>query len=550
MIKRSLLASSITLAMMQTATAAPLAPIDARGMGMGGTGVASAKLAHAPQYNPALLSTAHEDDDFAIVLPQLGVVVADENEVVDGFDSLVNDEYTQSNGQSRTIIEHFEDISDELNSILSTGPNPIDTQLNNFQTLLDNVPGAGGNDSTTSAQLVNATNQLTTSTGALTGQTQELEDTTLDLTSDLNSLSGKALRGTLGVNGAVAIPSKKFAAAISVGGSAYFSGRMFFTNNDTSLLNGYAEGINAYANAVNDYTQASSTLASATAALESCSGPADCTAKANAVSIAADAADAELTELQDFSYEKDGKTILDTDPGTGEITLDDDLNSNVQIIAVAITELGLTFSRNFDIKGHDIAIGITPKLQQIKTFSYVASVNDEEIDEDAITDTEQDFSDFNIDAGVAYQFGDSKQWQAGVVAKNLLSNEYEAVSNTNATLGEAVKTTISLDTQFRAGVSHTTDWTVVAVDLDLMENDPVAFEAPTQYASIGAEFDLFDTLQLRAGYRNNLSESDASVVSVGLGVSPFGVHFDLAAMANPSDPKKEAGVAMEFGFYF
>jgi hypothetical protein len=83
-----------------------------------------------------------------------------------------------------------------------------------------------------------------------------------------------------------------------------------------------------------------------------------------------------------------------------------------------------------------------------------------------------------------------------------------------------------------------------------MENDPVAFEKPTQYASIGAELDVYDTLQLRLGYRTNLSVSDSAVASVGLGFSPFGVHLDIAAMANPSDPEKEAGAALELGFYF
>jgi hypothetical protein len=138
----------------------------------------------------------------------------------------------------------------------------------------------------------------------------------------------------------------------------------------------------------------------------------------------------------------------------------------------------------------------------------------------------------------------------GLVAKNLISKEYETESNPNTATGLTTKTTVSLDTQFRAGISHSTEWTVVAVDLDLMENDPVAFEKPTQYASVGAEFDLFDTLQLRAGYRTNLSMSDASVVSAGIGLSPFGLHLDIAAMANPSDPKKEAGAALELGFYF
>ncbi|OYW79902.1 MAG: hypothetical protein B7Z26_07315, partial [Asticcacaulis sp. 32-58-5] len=109
---------------------------------------------------------------------------------------------------------------------------------------------------------------------------------------------------------------------------------------------------------------------------------------------------------------------------------------------------------------------------------------------------------------------------------------------------------VELNPQFRAGVAYNGDWTSIALDVDLVENDPVAFENATQYASLGVELDVFSFLQLRAGYRTNMSASDANVASVGLGLSPFGVHLDIAAMANPSKPEKEAGVAMELGFYF
>ncbi|MEK9711486.1 MAG: hypothetical protein VW258_02865, partial [Thalassolituus sp.] len=66
---------------------------------------------------------------------------------------------------------------------------------------------------------------------------------------------------------------------------------------------------------------------------------------------------------------------------------------------------------------------------------------------------------------------------------------------------------------------------------------------------IGGELDAFGWAQLRAGYRTNLA-GDNNVVSLGAGVSPFGVHLDLALMADIAKPEKEFGAAMEFGFYF
>jgi hypothetical protein len=553
MIKRSLLATSIAMALVQQAAATPLLPMDARGLAMGSTGVASAKLAHAPQYNPALLSTANEEDDFAIIFPQIGVVVADEDKLVESFDDIAKKDYKTT---QEPIIDHFETILTNLDNILTQGSNSVESQINNLEGLLPSGIDPS-NPSFDVTALKAAAANLDTSISNVQTQTVDLTQTTFDLTSELDNLSGSPLSGSLGINGAIAIPSKTFAAAVSVSGSAYFSGRMFFTADDQALLNDYAGAVNEYAGEVKDYTAATSLLADTidnanTACTANPASP-QCTALVTQVDAQIVTTDKELNDLNTFTKSSGNTVIIGTDTnGNLVIAEDPELTSSVQIVAVAITEIGLTLSREFSIAGENIAIGITPKLQTIKTFNFVASVEDEEIDSDDIKDTEQDFSAFNIDVGAAYQFGQDKQWQAGLVAKNLLSKEYETKSNAYGPTGntQVAKTKVSLDTQFRAGISHTTEWTVVAIDLDLMENDPVAFESATQYASIGAEFDLFDTLQLRAGYRTNLSASDSSVASLGFGLSPFGVHFDLAVMANPSDPEKEAGAAMEFGFYF
>lgn len=517
MIKRSLLATSIAMALVQQAAATPLLPMDARGLAMGSTGVASAKLAHAPQYNPALLSTANDEDDFAIIIPQIGVVVADEDKLVESFDDLAKEDYKTT---QEPIIDHFDTILTNLDNILTNGPNSVEQQISNLDGLL---PSSSIDPLTFDvAALQSASAALDTSIGNVQTQTVDLTQTTFDLTSELDNLSGSPLRGSLGINAAIAIPSKTFAAAVSVSGSAYFSGRMFFTADDQALLNDYAGAINDYAGEVKDYTAATNVLATSidNANTECTANPGSpqCIALGTQVDAQLTTTNEELDDLNSFSRSSGSTVIIGTDTnGNLVIAEDPDLTSNVQVIAVGITEIGLTLSRNFNIQGHDIAIGITPKLQTIKTYNYVASVEDEDIEEKDVTNTEQNFSDFNIDVGAAYQFGSDKQWQAGVVAKNLLSKEYKTESNAYGPTGNTQTSTtkVSLDTQLRAGISHTTDWTVVAVDLDLMENDPVAFESATQYASIGAEFDLFDTLQLRAGYRTNLSASDASVASIG-----------------------------------
>jgi hypothetical protein len=545
MFKRSLLTSSIALAaltLVQQASAAPLLPMDARGLAMGSTGVASAKLAHAPQYNPALLSTANDEDDFAIIFPQFGVVVADEDEFISTAQGLTDDDYKNFD---ESLIDHFTTITENLTTELDT----LEADISALVLPTDlKVLSAGDIDN-----LKTQTASLQASLEGFSTNTLDLKETTFDLTSEFGKLSASGLRVNAGINAAIAIPSKTFGAAISLTNNVLVSGRTVFTEGDQKLINAYAEGVNEYANLTTEYVTANNELIRSIEAFNS--DPS--LANENVLTANEQAVDNKKIELDSYTKKvnegtANEKSIISVNAGNINVDEDPELTSLVHVVAIAISELGLTLSRNFNIAGEDIAIGITPKLQTIKTFNYAAIVEDDEIDEEAIKDTEQDFSDFNIDAGIAYQFGADKQWQAGLVAKNLLSKEYEAESNNIGTAGnpETLKTTISLDTQFRGGISHTTDWTVVAVDIDLMENDPVAFEAPTQYASIGAELELFDLFQLRGGYRTNLSASDASIVSAGLGFSPFGVHIDLAAMVNPSDPEKEVGAAFELGFYF
>jgi hypothetical protein len=551
MIKRSLLAASIAVALVQQAAAAPLLPINARGLAMGSTGVASAKLAHAPHYNPALLSTANDTSDFAIIFPQLGVVVADEDKLIESFDDIANEDYADDgSGNQESLIDHFDTVLTNLDVLLTQGPNSVEQRINTLEEVL--------NDSnSTTADLRNASLNLDSSVGSVQVQTGDLTQTTFDLTSELDSVSGSPLSGSLGINGAIAIPSRTFAAAVSVSGSGYFSGRLFFTEDDQNLLNDYAVAIDDYAGEVKDVTAATALLADNLDQAEQDCDPdpntAQCDASRDQAEAQAIVTDNEKAELDNFNRTSGSTVIIQTDgQGNIVITEDPDLTSNVQVIGVAIAEIGLTLSREFLIDGKRIAIGITPKLQTIKTFNYVANIEDDGIANDDIKETEQNFSDFNIDIGAAYRFGPRKQWQAGIVVKNLLSKEYKTESNAYGTAGneKISKTTISLDTQLRGGISHTTDWSVVAFDLDLKENAPTAFEKPTKYAAIGVELDLYDTLQLRLGYRKNISVSDSAVASVGLGFSPFGIHLDLAAMANPSDPEKEAGAALELGFSF
>ncbi|MDO6805070.1 hypothetical protein Q4595_21640, partial [Wenyingzhuangia sp. 1_MG-2023] len=122
----------------------------------GNTGVASAQRAHAPAYNPSLLSQAEHDDDFAILFPQLGLSIADEEEMYDTFidmnDELIPEfEALFDNAENNNFNQHLEELDnasqalyDALDSLSANDVNNVDETIaelraknNNLQSALD-----------------------------------------------------------------------------------------------------------------------------------------------------------------------------------------------------------------------------------------------------------------------------------------------------------------------------------------------------------------------------------------------------------------------------
>ncbi|MBE0482423.1 MAG: conjugal transfer protein TraF [Bacterioplanes sp.] len=546
MMKRSLLTLAIAAATSPSLMAAPFLPMDARGLAMGNTGVASARLAHAPAYNPSLLSQARDNDDFAILFPQIGVTVADEKELINEAELISDD-----------IFPAFERAIDgDVNLTgLNTSLDNLNNALDDLNDAIDEVDASDISGSLSALQAAN-TNVNTALTDTQTNL-GALNSSVSDLTRSLGGISGSPLSARLGAGGAIAIPSKRFATAFSIQGNANISARANFSRGDLNLLNAYPEAALDY---VTQVTNTSNALTTALGIVESESDP---TVKANQLNTALTNAETSLTNLETYN----NSVILDDGSQfdifiEGEFVGEDpNLTSTLQVVAVSVVDFAVSFSREFDIKGEKVAIGITPKLQKISTFHYADEIDSfDEVDSDTVEDSRKDYSSFNLDIGASYRFGESDKWMVGVVGKNLLGGDYDYAdvwvtpkNSDGIATGVPYRLkggTVSLAPQFRAGVAYNGDWTSVAFDLDLVENDSVAFESATQYAAIGAEFDVFRSLQLRVGYRTNLSASDQSVVSAGIGISPFGLHIDIAAMVNPSDVEKEAGIALETGFYF
>ena len=212
-------------------------------------------------------------------------------------------------------------------------------------------------------------------------------------------------------------------------------------------------------------------------------------------------------------------------------------NSYVNFVGIQSTEIGYSFAAGMGSDQQRFAWGLTPKYVMLKTNDYQELIkNDPTLTDSASNQTED--SSFNLDAGLVY--GATQGWRAGVVGRNLASTDYRTVNNR----------VITLDPQYRVGLAYGGGWFTFAADMDVTENKPVYFDQKTRMLAMGTEFNVFKTLQLRLGWQRNLADTGSvdalDLYSVGLGLSVFGVHLDVAAVGNEND----VGAVAELGFRF
>ncbi|EOA3857083.1 conjugal transfer protein TraF [Vibrio cholerae] len=191
-------------------------------------------------------------------------------------------------------------------------------------------------------------------------------------------------------------------------------------------------------------------------------------------------------------------------------------SSDVDLTAFGYTEVGLAVGKQVVLGGQTVALGVTPKVQQLRTYQDNASVKSFDLDD--YDKSEVKDNAFNLDMGAVWLID---QYRVGIVAKDLFAKDIQTQNRNN---------TYNLDTQIAVSGSYVSDFFIAAVDLDLTkqrrfngDNDD------TQFMRFGVEGNVWGWAQLRAGYEVDLQNSLDNSVSVGLGVSPWDVvSFDLA----------------------
>lgn len=121
------------------ALAIPFSSFDTRSMAMGGAGVAVGAPDAAPLFNPALLSTSKESDDFALILPTVGVRIADPDNLRDSIDSFQNGNYLDN---LQTAVNAFNALPTAGNAAaVTTNINAVSNQLTTLSNKPINVDG-------------------------------------------------------------------------------------------------------------------------------------------------------------------------------------------------------------------------------------------------------------------------------------------------------------------------------------------------------------------------------------------------------------------------
>jgi hypothetical protein len=229
-----------------------------------------------------------------------------------------------------------------------------------------------------------------------------------------------------------------------------------------------------------------------------------------------------------FAVSQAGLAVLD---GSDEITKN--LNSTASGKAAIVTDYGVAIARKFDIGGVPVSFGVTPKLQQTWLYNYTTSIDNYHSDDWKKSKYRNDDTGFNVDAGIAADFGEN--WTVGLSGQNLMSRDIET-KDVRITNGDTGVTTNYKDTyQIRplvtAGVAWHTDLVTLSADGDLTETKGFKSEDDSQYVGVGAEVTPLSWLAVRAGYRADVKGNDSNVFTAGVGFAPANtVHVDLMGL--------------------
>lgn len=210
-------------------------------------------------------------------------------------------------------------------------------------------------------------------------------------------------------------------------------------------------------------------------------------------------------------------------------------NSTLAQRGLRVVENGISAARVIEAETgwmSNMAVGFSAKFLLIEGYGYSESLRTADID--IKRSNSKSGSQFDFDVGVLKEFG---VWKVGLVAKNIIPGTFKYGSS-----GDAFK----IDPQVRVGFAYQNRHSVLELDVDLTENDPVGFDLPSQIAALGWEWQAWDWLALRAGYNQNLTGNEAGYGAAGFGLLIGTLQIDVAAYSGDEGEGASAQLGLQF----
>ncbi len=377
----------------------------------------------------------------------------------------------------------------------------IGVRINDPESILDTVDRLQNGELD---QLDNAINQANTSLdpAVLADQYRAVSHSGTTVNRELLKMNGAPLYLEGAAALSFAVPKAEWAYAFYAGMGAQGGALFHYAPTDQQTISSLLGSVNTAANCLS---------AVATAA----SLGDQCNINNSLVTLNFDAASGALTEAN-INYQT--QTI----------------GSEVVASAFLLSEIGFSLANQYPIAGRKAAFGITPKYLKMSTYHYAANVNSADVTQDTLDRYRSDSSGFTADVGALYSI--DSHLMVGATLRNLIPQEFD-FKNNGVKVGS-----LELDPLLTLGVAYTMERYTLAADLDLTEESGFSGSKGSRILGLGGEFNAWEYLQLRGGYRTDLSNSGRDSFSLGLGVRA-GFEFDLAAVLSSN----EIGGAVRLG---
>ncbi|GAA0814203.1 conjugal transfer protein TraF [Colwellia asteriadis] len=221
------------------------------------------------------------------------------------------------------------------------------------------------------------------------------------------------------------------------------------------------------------------------------------------------------------------------------------LKSTANGLGYSLAEAGVMLGYQVTNNNHyEISIGSKLKYQRIDLLYRKLNISNFNEDEFDLNNDEYLTNDshLNVDLGLYVAWGDERQWHAALVSDNLISRQVEyskQIQPTDPNINFSLKPTTSV------GFSYQNSWLTLATEIDLADREHFISLTPSKYVALGAEFTLFESVQLRMGLRSDLNDVDGDLYTLGFGISPWDVlAIDIAGFAGNNDTY---GAALQLG---